>query len=174
MTATSSVAGSTFLWSGPNSFTSTLANPTVTVPGNYLVEVTAPNNCKSNGAAQVINDTAIPSISIALGTVDCAAGTRQIIASTTSTTTGFTWTGPSGFTSNLQNPTITNVTAATILSNTISTANLSNNAMQSVVRESCQLFRELCIHDDSTSSCCSRLARTDPRGIRLGEMVVVG
>lgn len=119
MTATSSVAGSTFLWSGPNSFTSTLANPTVTVPGNYLVEVTAPNNCKSNGVIQVINDTAIPSISIALGTVDCAAGTRQIIASTTSTTTGFTWTGPSGFTSNIPNPSIT--LAGTYVASTVGT-----------------------------------------------------
>lgn len=106
LTATSSVPNSTFLWSGPNSFTSTVANPTVTIPGNYLVEVTAPNNCKTNGAAQVINDTAIPSVSITLGSVDCVAGTRQIIASSLSSTTGFTWIGPSGFTSTLPNPSI--------------------------------------------------------------------
>ncbi len=119
LTATSSVPNSTFLWSGPNSFTSTMANPTVTVPGNYLVEVTAPNNCKTNGAAQVLNDTAIPSVSITLGSVDCVAGTRQIIASSLSSTTGFTWIGPGGFTSTIPNPSIS--LAGTYVASTVGT-----------------------------------------------------
>jgi|JI10StandDraft_1071094.scaffolds.fasta_scaffold01156_18 hypothetical protein len=119
LTATSSVPNSTFLWSGPNSFTSTVANPTVTIPGNYLVEVTAPNNCKTNGAAQVINDTAIPSVSITLGSVDCVAGTRQIIASSLSSTTGFTWIGPGGFTSTIPNPSIS--LAGTYVASTVGT-----------------------------------------------------
>jgi hypothetical protein len=119
LTATSSVPNCTFLWSGPNSFTSTMANPTVTVPGNYLVEVTAPNNCKTNGAAQVINDTAIPTVSITLGSVDCVAGTRQIIASSLSSTTGFTWIGPGGFTSTIPNPSIS--LAGTYVASTVGT-----------------------------------------------------
>jgi hypothetical protein len=107
LSATSSIPNSTFLWSGPNGFTSTIPNPTVSVSGNYIVEVTSPNNCKTTSSSTVINDTAVPSVAITLGTVDCAAGSRIINATSSITNPSFTWTGPNGFTSTSASPSIT-------------------------------------------------------------------
>jgi Secretion system C-terminal sorting domain len=107
ISATSSIANSTFLWSGPNGFTSTLATNTVSVAGIYLVEVTSPNNCKTTSTATVINDTSVPSVAIALGTVDCAASTRMLMATSSQSNPTFAWAGPNGFTSTLPNPSIT-------------------------------------------------------------------
>jgi hypothetical protein len=95
--ATSSITGSTFAWSGPSGFASTLQNPVVTVPGSYTVIVTAPNNCKTTSGTIVNNDISVPSISITLGSVDCAASTRLLNGMTNVTNPTMTWTGPNGF-----------------------------------------------------------------------------
>jgi hypothetical protein len=42
LTASSSVAGATYRWVGPNGFSSSLQNPAVSVPGTYTVTVTNP------------------------------------------------------------------------------------------------------------------------------------
>lgn len=56
VTVTSSIANSTFLWTGPNNFSSQLPNPTVTEPGIYVVLVTAPSNCTATATAVVTKD----------------------------------------------------------------------------------------------------------------------
>ncbi|MEO8404810.1 MAG: hypothetical protein ABI480_09450, partial [Chitinophagaceae bacterium] len=45
LNATSSISGSTFSWTGPGSFTSTLQNPSVSVAGTYTATVTNANGC---------------------------------------------------------------------------------------------------------------------------------
>ncbi len=48
------------LWSGPNGFSSTQTNPTVTVPGIYTVKVTKPDGCSMMGQVKVTGDFQIP------------------------------------------------------------------------------------------------------------------
>lgn len=62
--ATSSIPGSTFVWTGPNNFSSQLPSPSVNEPGTYAVAVTAPDGCSATATAVVTKDTVLPSISL--------------------------------------------------------------------------------------------------------------
>ena len=114
--ATPVVAGATYAWTGPNGFTSTLPNPTrvaatLADAGVYSVTVTA-NGCTSPAGTTNVVVNAVPSQPIATnGGPYCAGGT---IALSTPSVTGatYSWIGPNGFTSALQNPTIAGAAAA--------------------------------------------------------------
>jgi hypothetical protein len=54
----------TWSWSGPNGFTSAIANPVATVPGNYVVVATAANGCSVSSAASVVDDTKGPATAV--------------------------------------------------------------------------------------------------------------
>ncbi|MFY7908867.1 MAG: 3-coathanger stack domain-containing protein [Emticicia sp.] len=103
----SSTGGSTYLWSGPNAFSSTQQNPsigsiTIAATGTYVVTVTN-NGCSATATtAVVVNEAAANSNSPI-----CAGATLNL------TGTGgvsYSWTGPNSFTSTLQNPSFTNAT----------------------------------------------------------------
>lgn len=102
-------AATSYTWSGPNSFSSNLQNPTISnattaMGGIYTVSVTNSTGCvKSNTVNVVINP--LPTINPTNTGPYCVGAT---ISLTTAAATTYTWTGPSAFSSNLQNPTIGN------------------------------------------------------------------
>jgi gliding motility-associated-like protein len=106
------IAGATYSWSGPNGFTSTQQNPTITsvtsaAAGTYTV--IADNGCASNPASTtvVINPTpATPNPNSS--SPDCEGQTLSLTTALVAGAT-YSWTGPNGFTSSLQNPTIPNL-----------------------------------------------------------------
>ena len=102
----SSTLPSTFKWVGPSTFASTLNAPTVTVPGDYTLEVTAANGCTGTAVVPVAQDIAAPGATADGGTLSCTF--PQIDLASTSPVAGVTykWDGPSGFNSQLQNPTV--------------------------------------------------------------------
>jgi hypothetical protein len=53
ISVTVSPASSTIRWTGPGNFTSTLATPTVSIPGFYRVKVTGPNGCTAMTEVEV-------------------------------------------------------------------------------------------------------------------------
>ncbi|MFN8231093.1 MAG: HYR domain-containing protein [Bacteroidia bacterium] len=108
----SASGGGTYLWSGPNSFTSNIQNPQInnaqtTMNGAYSVTVTTALGCSSVAISNV-SVSAIPAPAIGSNT-PCLGATLNL---TTSVANSYTWSGPSAFNSNLQNPNILNVTAA--------------------------------------------------------------
>lgn len=62
--ATSSVPGSTFLWTGPNNFSSQMPNPAVTEPGTYIVLVMSAGNCTATATALVTKNTDTPALTL--------------------------------------------------------------------------------------------------------------
>ncbi|MCK9404149.1 MAG: hypothetical protein M0Q26_12190, partial [Chitinophagaceae bacterium] len=113
--STANVTGGTFTWTGPNSFSSSLQNPTIVTAttgatGTYSVTVSV-NSCVSTAGTTAATVNAIPSTPVVTnGGAICAGSTLTL--STANVTGGtFTWTGPNSFSSSLQNPTI--VTATT-------------------------------------------------------------
>ncbi|MCE3227872.1 MAG: hypothetical protein K0S32_2423, partial [Bacteroidetes bacterium] len=106
-------AGATYSWTGPNSFNSTLQNPTIVgastlAAGNYSLSISVAGCASSKGTVAVtVNQT--PSAPTAGGTATLCAGSNINL---TANPGGFTynWTGPNGFSSTLQNPTITGAT----------------------------------------------------------------
>jgi hypothetical protein len=71
--ASSTAPNVLFGWVGPNNFTSTLQNPTVTEPGVYIVGVSGSNGCTASMQVVVTSDFIPPSFTITTpGVLTCA------------------------------------------------------------------------------------------------------
>ena len=107
----STITGASYLWTGPNGFTSTQQNPTVSssatlaMAGTYNVTANV-NGCDGPAGSTVVIVGNIPPAPTAgnNGPV-CEGSTLSLIASTITGAT-YSWTGPNGFTSTQQNPTV--------------------------------------------------------------------
>ncbi|MEO6130887.1 MAG: gliding motility-associated C-terminal domain-containing protein, partial [Saprospiraceae bacterium] len=95
-----------YLWSGPNGYTSNLQNPTdATLGGIYILKVSVAACSSAPDTTNVV----VNGISDALaqnGGPYCNGEAIQLMASTSSTSSSiiYAWTGPNGYTSNIQNP----------------------------------------------------------------------
>jgi gliding motility-associated-like protein len=115
LTATA-VAGVTYTWTGPNGFTSTSQNPvlaaaTTAATGVYSVTATV-NGCTSAGGNVTVTVNAIPAAPTAGSNSPICAGSALNLTAGTVTGATYNWTGPNGFTSTTQNPTIAAATIA--------------------------------------------------------------
>lgn len=109
-----SSGGSTYAWSGPNGFTSTLQNPTIAnatsaAAGTYTVTVTSAAGCSATASTSVVVNSGVTASASAASTSLCVGGTISLSASGGSS---YAWSGPNGFNSSLQNPSISNATVA--------------------------------------------------------------
>ncbi len=95
----SGVANAVYLWTGPNSFTSNLQNPTISPAqfiqsGNYTLTASGiTGNCPSTTSVISVSVLSSPNIS-ATGATLCMGAAATVTAGGASS---FTWTGPSGF-----------------------------------------------------------------------------
>ena len=109
------VAGATYSWTGPNGFTSTSQNPTIpsattAATGTYSVTVTVAG-CTSVAGTTAVTVNAIPATpSVSSNSPICAGSTLNLTTPVVGAT--YSWTGPNGFTSTSQNPTIPSATTA--------------------------------------------------------------
>ncbi|MFZ5554143.1 MAG: PKD domain-containing protein [Bacteroidota bacterium] len=109
----STVSGATYNWTGPNGFTSTQQNPTITgvtlaAAGTYSVTATV-SGCTGPAGTTTVTVNPTPAAPTAGSNSPlCVGQTLNLTASNIAGAT-YSWTGPGGFTSALQNPSITNV-----------------------------------------------------------------
>lgn len=108
----------TYSWTGPNGFTSSLQNPTISsLPFNnlsrqYNLVATDTNGC-SYTSSVTINVFSYPTISIsANSTAPCAGQNLSLSVSGSNPGDTYNWSGPDGFTSTSSDPVINNVTMA--------------------------------------------------------------
>ncbi|HYE29840.1 MAG TPA: hypothetical protein VEH27_00290 [Methylomirabilota bacterium] len=85
--------GGTFRWTGPNGFTSTAQNPTVTAPGTYTVTHSL-NSCVSTSTVTVVDARKTFTVSARGGELTCTRPTIQLSATSTLAGVAFTWSGP--------------------------------------------------------------------------------
>jgi hypothetical protein len=102
----------TFSWTGPNGFSSAQQNPTLigasaNNSGTYVVTITGSNNCTATASVAISVATAGGGTAAANSPI-CAGGTLNLSASGGSI---YSWTGPNGYSSSLQNPTVANAVA---------------------------------------------------------------
>lgn len=96
-----------YSWTGPNGYNSNQQNPTATLQGTYQLTVTnASNGCSSTASTEVTQNTAAPNASAQGGNLTCSANSVALSGNSTTTGASFGWTGPNGYTSNQQNPTV--------------------------------------------------------------------
>lgn len=108
----SNISGATYSWTGPNGFTSTTQNPLITSVTNVnagLYSVTATTTgCGTSSPGTVnVQVNALPAAPTVSNNGPLCDG--QTLNLTASTVTGgtYSWSGPSGYTSTSQNPSIT-------------------------------------------------------------------
>ncbi|MDO8998447.1 MAG: hypothetical protein Q7W45_01690, partial [Bacteroidota bacterium] len=110
-------AGLTYSWSGPNTFTSNLQNPSIAGisslgAGTYSVFATTAGGCSGpTGTINVVVNNS-PSAPTAGANSPLCAGQTLNLTSTFTTGATYSWTGPNTFTSNVQNPSIAAITVA--------------------------------------------------------------
>jgi len=99
-TASSSVSGATYSWTGPNGFTATGLTTSVSAPGTYTLTATDPNNgCTATASSVISQNTTAPGgvASTAVpATAQITCGHPTVVLTGSSTTTGVTygWSGP--------------------------------------------------------------------------------
>jgi gliding motility-associated-like protein len=111
-----SVTNGQYSWVGPNGFTSTVQNPnfgnaTQADAGVYTVTVTV-NNCVSVPASVTVAVSAMPTTPVISSNGPLCAGNDLYLSSNLIAGATYYWSGPNGFTSNLQNPMIVAATTA--------------------------------------------------------------
>jgi hypothetical protein len=107
----SSSGGTSYSWSGPGGWTSTLQNPvrtnaTVAMAGTYNVTVTNSNGCTATASVDVTVN-ALPTAYAEAGPNPTCSGKNVRFKATGGTS--YSWSGPGGFTSTEQDPYIGNV-----------------------------------------------------------------
>lgn len=106
------IQNATYLWTGPNGFTSTQKRDTIAIPGQYIGVVTNPvNGCKARDTIVVVQNIDPPGANaMANGAITCVNNSVQLTGGPSGANT-YNWTGPNNFTSTEQNPT-TNTSGA--------------------------------------------------------------
>jgi len=108
----STIAGATYSWTGPNSYTASVQNPTITSAastnaGTYTVKANV-GGCISNGATVTVVVNPSPAAPAAGSNSPICVGAALDLTASTVTGATYGWTGPNSYTATTQNPTITN------------------------------------------------------------------
>ncbi|MCD6068617.1 MAG: hypothetical protein K0S33_3443, partial [Bacteroidetes bacterium] len=114
--STPAVAGATYSWTGPNSYASSVQNPSITnatiaMAGTYSVTVTT-NGCTSAVGTTAVVINAVPATPTASSNSPVCPGLTVNLSTPAVAGATYSWTGPNAFASSVQNPSITNATAA--------------------------------------------------------------
>lgn len=93
------IANAQFQWSGPGGFLSSLEDPVVEIPGEYILTVIDPaSGCSSQAVVEAPADTVSPAASPLVDTITCL--TEGIFIGVADPDGyHFAWAGPNGFTS---------------------------------------------------------------------------
>ena len=113
---TPTVVGASYSWTGPNSFSSALQNPSITAvtlaaAGTYNVTVTL-DGCTSTAGSTPVVVNSIPTTPTASNNGPLCVGATLNLTTPTVVGATYSWTGPNSFSSILQNPSIAIITAA--------------------------------------------------------------
>jgi gliding motility-associated-like protein len=116
-----SIKNVTYNWVGPNGFSSktriaSIKNPTLLNAGMYQVSALLPSGCLAKGETAAIGISQRPNVKASAGLLKCDNGTENMPLMATNLAanlpiTNWEWSGPDGFSSAQQNPTIQNVTS---------------------------------------------------------------
>lgn len=97
--------GGTYVWSGGAALTT--ATNSFTTLGTYTVTITEANGCTASSSIVITQDISIPVPSITTNSPVCAGSNLLLDANNG---TSYSWSGPAGFSSNIENPSINAVT----------------------------------------------------------------
>ena len=104
-----------YAWTGPLAFSSALQNParanaTTSMAGNYTATISYPGCASVASNINVVVNSIIPATPTASSNAPvCQYATLNLYSNSVTSGVSYSWTGPNGYTANIQNPVITNV-----------------------------------------------------------------
>ncbi len=151
---TSGVLGATYSWSGPGGFSNNSQSPTITNAassnnGTYTVTVTL-NGCSNDDDVTVVVNPNPSATASATNTTICEGDDIELTAGGVSGAT-YSWTGPNGFTSSNQNPTVPNTSSSDAGTYTLT---VTNNGCSSNDDVTITINSPLSFTVDSTDPTC--------------------
>jgi gliding motility-associated-like protein len=160
--------GTGYLWNGPQGFSSVVQNPVISSvqlnqAGVYNVTVTAANGCTASAAGTVVVNLT-PTIAAAGSTV-CTTQTLNLSANSFPGAT-FVWTGPAGFSSPAQNPTLANPVVAATGDYTVKATSVQGCTNTTVVN-GLVVFPPSLFTSLSSPSLCAQAFNGSPNSITL-------
>lgn len=113
-----------YAWSGPNLYTSTIPNPirtgiTTADAGTYTLQVIDASGCANVATINVV----VNPLPFVTANASPACLNQTVNLSATGGFTSYSWSGPAGYTSAAQNPSITNISTAMAGSYTVTVTN---------------------------------------------------
>lgn len=108
----SALGATAAIWTGPSGYNSSATNTVISAAqlthnGSYQVTITAANSCTATASKSVT----IYSLPVVSATGASVCSTQSVQLSSQAQATLFSWLGPQGFSSQLQNPALTSVNA---------------------------------------------------------------
>jgi len=126
------IAGATYSWTGPNGFTSSQQNPSISnadssMAGVYEI-VANISGCNSAVGSTTVTINPIPDAPVLSSNSPICEGDTLQLSAQSSLGGTYSWTGPNGYTSNVQNPVILNasVTLGGIYEATVTSGGYAN------------------------------------------------
>ena len=107
--ATVSSTGMNYSWTGPNGFTASTLNASITKGGTYIFTATNPTNGCTATASTVVEENTTPPGQISInnsGTINCLTSSVTISGSSSSSGVNYRWTSPNGFSSSSATATV--------------------------------------------------------------------
>ena len=123
-------------WTGPDGFSSTEASPIATTPGIYMVTVVGANGCDTTAMLEVFESGPFPEADALGGDINCFNSGELELTLVVNSGAFVEWTGPDGFTSTEERPTVTVGGTYTAL---LVGANGCQDSVQAIVNEDLNL-----------------------------------
>ncbi len=119
-----------WMWSGPNGFTSTDQSPNIPVStsddiGNYVVTITSNNGCSNTSDIEIFQEDLPDAFAEALAEEVCP-GQPIELDETDGIAIAWLWSGPNGYNSNVKDPIISNSTINDLGTYTVTVTDINN------------------------------------------------
>jgi gliding motility-associated-like protein len=152
--------GATYVWNGPQSFSSAQQNPIINSVqlnqlGIYNVTVIAVNSCTASTSVTIVVNT-IPTLA-ATGATVCTSQTLNLAANSVAGAT-YSWNGPGSFVSTAQNPSVINPAIASAGNYTVRATSLQGCTNTAVANALVVLPPSLTTSLSSPSLCAQALS----------------
>ncbi|HMQ05890.1 MAG TPA: gliding motility-associated C-terminal domain-containing protein [Saprospiraceae bacterium] len=102
----SDTSGLQFMWSSTLGFSSTHLNPNIDKPGFYFLDIMGENGCTRQHLVTIFDDRIFADVSTSAEPINCLFPIRNIQTTSDIQNVNYQWSGPEGFSSVLQNPSV--------------------------------------------------------------------